>query len=402
MIKQYLTLISNGASHFHRLRVVSCACVSAFLFAANVGLAFAEPAATQAFEFINVADSTQGFSNFAPFPAINHQSAVAFVATRSDTGQGVFRARDGEVNTVASAQDGLISFDIAPAINARGVVAFSARTSSNSSAIFTGDGHSRKLIADSKINGLFARGVGSPAINASGTVAFSAVLSVAGLPAGVSIFTGQGGDLNTVLSTSGSDFVDFGNVAINDAGKIVVSGKRTDGSLGIFTLRKGPKTIVDTDAHPEFSGFGDPVINNGGTIADVAFLIAGGLNDGLEIISGKAGAIIDRTDPDGPAFANAEHPSINNHGAVAFYAFPNLDLGEPTGIFLEVSGGTRLIPVIRPGDALFGSTVSAVDLGRFALNDRIEAVFQYALTDGRTGIAIAAFHGEKESDDQDQ
>lgn len=396
MTTKYLAMAANAASHFHRLRLVSRSCAAAFLFAAGAGLASAEPASKHEFEFINVVDSTQGFTNFEPFPAINHKSAVAFVAKRSDTGQGVFRARDGEVTTIASEQDGLVSFDIAPAINARGVVAFSARTSSNSSAIFTGDGHSRKLIADSKINGLFARGVGSPSINASGTVAFSSVLSVAGLPAGVSIFTGQGGDLNTVLSTSGSDFVDFGNVAINDAGKIVVSGKRTDGSLGIFTLRKGPKTIVDTNAHPEFSGFGDPVINNGGTIADVAFLIAGGLNDGLEIISGKAGAIIPRTDPDGPAFANAEHPSINNHGAVAFYAFPNLDPNEPTGIFLEVSGGNTLIPVIRPGDALFGSTVSAVDLGRFALNDRIEAVFQYALTDGRTGIAIAAFHGEKD------
>ncbi|WKJ90067.1 hypothetical protein QZJ86_18970 [Methylomonas montana] len=402
MTTKCLAMAAIAASHFHRLRLVSIACIAAFLFAADASLASAEPAGKHEFEFINVADSTQGYTNFEPFPAINNKSAVVFVATRSDTGQGVFRSRDGKVTTIASGRDGLVGFDNAPVINRRGVVAFSAKTNSGSTAIFTDDGRSRTLIADSKINGLFGRGMGSPSINASGTVAFSAVLSVAGLPAGVSIFTGQGGDLNTVLSTSGSDFVSFLNVAINDAGKIVFSGARSDGSLGIFTLRKGLKTIVDTNAHPEFSGFGDPVINNGGTIADVAFLILDGLNDGLEIISGKAGAIIPRTDPDGPAFANAEHPSINNHGAVAFYAFPNLDPNEPTGIFLEVSGGNALIPVIRPGDALFGSTVSAVDLGRFALNDRFEAVFQYALTDGRTGIAIAAFHGKKEDDDQDE
>lgn len=397
MTNQCLVITPIAASHFHRLRLVSIACIAAFLFAADASLASAEPTGKHDFEFINVADSTQGFSNFEPFPAINNKSAVAFVATRSDTGQGVFRSRDGKVTTIASEQDGLVSFDNAPAINAHGVVVFSSRTSSNSSAIFTGDGRSRNLIADSKINGLFRIGVGAPAINDSGTVAFSSVLSVGGFPGGVSIFTGQGGDLSTVLSTSGSDFADFGNVAINEAEKIVVSGKRSDGSLGIFTVRRAPKTIVDTNTHPEFIGFGDPVINDGGTIADVAIL-----DNGVQIISGKAGAIIARNDPSGPAFANAEHPSINNHGAVAFYAFPNLDPNEPTGIFLEVSGGNAVIPVIRPGDALFGSTVSAVDLGRFALNDRFEAVFQYALTDGRTGIAIAAFHGKKEDDDPEK
>ncbi|QSA95626.1 choice-of-anchor tandem repeat NxxGxxAF-containing protein [Methylococcus sp. EFPC2] len=398
MINQCLAIAPNAISRSHMLSLLSRVCAAAFLFAAGASLASAEPAGKHEFEFINVADSTQGFTNFEPFPAINNKSAVAFVATRSDTGQGVFRSRGGKVTTIASEQDGLESFDIAPAINARGVVAFSSRTSSGSSAIFTGDGRSRKLIADSKTNGLFRIGMGSPAINDAGTVAFSSVLSENGRPAGASIFTGKGGDLSTVLNTSASDFVSFGNVAINDAEKIVFSGERSDGSLGIFTVRRAPKTIVDTHARPEFIGFGDPVINNGGTIADVAFLIADGLNNGLEIISGKAGAIVSRTDPSGPAFANAEHPSINNHGAVAFYAFPNLDPNEPTGIFLEVSGGNSLIPVIRPGDALFGSTVSAVDLGRFALNDRFEAVFQYALTDGRTGIAIAAFHGEKEDD----
>jgi hypothetical protein len=38
----------------------------------------------------------------------------------------------------------------------------------------------------------------------------------------------------------------------------------------------------------------------------------------------------------------------------------------------KVSGGHALIPVIRLGDRLFGSTVDAVDLGRFGLDDRFE------------------------------
>jgi len=106
--------------------------------------------------------------------------------------------------------------------------------------------------------------------------------------------------------------------------------------------------------------------------------------------------------PSNPAFNNSEHPSINNHGAVAFFAIPGPGTNDPTGIFLEVSGGQSLIPVIRPGDKLFGSTVNTVDLGRFALNDRFELAFQYSLQDGRSGIAIAAFQGEKERDDQEK
>jgi len=51
--------------------------------------------------------------------------------------------------------------------------------------------------------------------------------------------------------------------------------------------------------------------------------------------------------------------------------------------------------VIRPGDPLFGSTVTQVNLGRFALNDRFQMAFEYTLTDGRSGIAVASFNGER-------
>ena len=50
-------------------------------------------------------------------------------------------------------------------------------------------------------------------------------------------------------------------------------------------------------------------------------------------------------------------------------------------------------------DKLFGSTVDHVDLGRFALNDRFQMAFSYTLMDGRSGIAIASFNGEKEGDE---
>jgi hypothetical protein len=33
------------------------------------------------------------------------------------------------------------------------------------------------------------------------------------------------------------------------------------------------------------------------------------------------------------------------------------------------------------------------------LSERFELAFQYTLNDGRTGVAIAAFHGEREGGD---
>ncbi|HEY2016219.1 MAG TPA: choice-of-anchor tandem repeat NxxGxxAF-containing protein [Bryobacteraceae bacterium] len=371
--------------------------VVALLLSVHAGPASAQSARKYDFEFTNVADSTQGFSGFLSFPAINNRGAVAFVANRNGYGQGVFRSRDGEVTTIASSNDGLQNFGNAPAVNAGGVVAFDATTGSGSRAILTGDGVSKTLIADSTANGLLRIGVGSPSINARGTVAFQSVRSGPGFPS--SVFTGTGGPLMTVVSTSPAGFGSFQNVAINDAEKIVFVGNLTNGVQGVFTVAGTPVDIVDTNTHTEFGSFGDPVINNAGTIADVAFFLN---SASVEIISGNAKAITARNDPANPAFTSSEHPSINNHGAVAFYAFPLSGTADPTGIFLEVSGEHDLIPVIRPGDSLFGSTVQSVDLGRFALNDGFELAFQYSLNDGRSGVAIASFHGEREGDGKEQ
>jgi hypothetical protein len=350
----------------------------------------AQPARRWDFEFEKVVDSTQGFSDFQTFPAINSRGAVAFVAFRSGVGNGVFRAREGAITNIATEQDGLRFFGGAPAMNAAGVVAFTAATSTGSTAIFRGDGLSKVLIADSLLNGLSRIGLGSPAINADGLVAFSAPRSAPRSPA--SIFTGDGGALRTVFSTSTTGFRSFGNVAINNSGTIAFNATLVSGIQGVFTGRSSVLSVLDANTSPEFDAFGEPAINNAGTVAGFASLFSGA----IQIFSGNARGVTLRNDAANPMFTACEHPSINNHGAVAFYAFPMSNPSDPTGIFLEVSGGHTLIAVIRPGDKLFGSTVTSVDMGRFALNDRMELAFQYALSDGRTGIATASFHGETE------
>ena len=346
------------------------------------------------FEFTNITDTTQGYSGFGTFPAINNHGEVAFIATRNNGDAVVLRTRDpGEkLTTIASPSDGLSAFGDDVALNASGVVVFDANTSTGSRAIFKGDGGSKTRIADSTANGLSKFGFGSPSINASGVVAFLAALPQPGLPG--SIFTGNGGPLRTVASTSATGFTGFQNAAINASGTVVFAASRADGSHGVFTASNLLVDVVDTNHHSEITGFGDPVINDAGTVADVAFVLPLGAP---EIFTANARAFTPRNDPANPAFASTEHPSVNNQNAVAFSAI-SVAFGavSPTGIFLEVSGGKSLITVLTPGDKLFGSTVDHVDLGRFALNDRFQMAFSYTLTDGRSGIAIAAFDGERE------
>jgi hypothetical protein len=351
-----------------------------------------KPEPKYAIEFTPVTDSTGEFNTFGTFPAINNHGEVAFTAVKSGT-PGVFRSREGleQLVTIASPKDTLNSFGADVSINSSGMVAFGATTASNSRAIMKGDGKPLTSIVDSTMAGFIGRFLGSPSINASGTVAFSAVFAQRGLPAGV--FTGNGGPLTAVAATSSSGFSSFQNAAINASGKVVFEANLVDGSKGIFVVSGASlEKIVDTNAHPEIDTLNDPVINDSGTVADVAFVLP---LDAPEAFTARNGGFTPRNDPASAPFLNTDHPSLNNSGAIAFAAIMLTSVTDPTGIFLEISGGESLIPLIRPGDQLFGSSVTHVDLGRFALNDRLQVAFSYTLADGRSGIAIASYNGER-------
>ena len=355
--------------------------------------------------FVNVADSTQGLSGFSQFPAINNRGAVAFVATQNGTGQ-VFKWDRHGLRTIASTADNPFTFFSDNVVmNDAGVVGFQASLNAvgRASGIFTSDGVSLKTIVDSSNAslGLSGFGLGSPSINASGTVAFQAPRI--GLRSSL-IFTGDGESLTPVLDTLTSEFGDFGSVAINASGQIVFRGILRDRNEGVFVAtpilnqkEKGGSAsalpasviaIVDS-TNPDFFDFGDPVINDAGTIADFAEV-----SSGVEILSGNGNGITARTDPTSGLFIDFEHPSINNHGAVAFSAFES---SGAQGIFVELTGHASPIPVLQTGDPLFGSTVTAVSVGRFAFSNNFRLVFEYELVDGRSGIAIAVIQRDREA-----
>jgi len=375
------------------------------------GQTFAQPQEKTQVRFVNVADSTQGFSEFSQFPAINNRGVVAFIAIQHGTGQEIFRWNRSGVVPIALADGSTIAqFSDDVAINDAGVIAFRAALSGigRPAAIFTSDGISTRTIVNSTIQGLPGFGIGPPSINSSGTVAFQAARS--GFRSSA-VFTGEGSTLTPVVDTLTSDFEAFGGVAINASGEIVFEAVQKDRSTGIFlaipnqdkeqsfTASSGPVTILDVvdSNNPDFFDFGDPVINRGGIVADFADTA-----QGVEVFSGDGSGIKARTDPAANFFAEFEHPSINEHAAVAFSAF---ETNGAQAIFAELSGGSSPVPVLQTGDPLFGSTVTAVSVGRFAFNDHYRLAFEYELEDGRSGIAIAVLklneQGEDEQSQQD-
>src|SRR5215467_2587586 len=76
---------------------------AALLLALSAGRALAETPHNIHIKFANVADSTQGFSGFSQFPAINNRGAVAFVAAQNGGSQCVFKWERRKLTPIASA-----------------------------------------------------------------------------------------------------------------------------------------------------------------------------------------------------------------------------------------------------------------------------------------------------------
>jgi hypothetical protein len=378
-----------------RRRLSKKVILAALLTAVSAGQAFAQESRHTAFQFTNITDNTKGFTGFSQFPAINNHGTVVFEATGPAFTEGIFKSQNGDIATVSTVTNGFTSFGLNPVINDVGIVAFDANLDATTRGIFTNDGASTKTIVNSADQGLIARFLGAPSINRFGTVAFSSPRIGFTSQA---VFVGDGGPLTAIADTSNSNFAGFQNAAINDLGKVTFAASTNDGNTGLFVVGTrrgrdgefaaapdGPIDIIDT-TNPDFTGFGDPVINVFGIVADEAFRADGS----IEVLSGDRRRVTARTDVTTNAFLEVEHPSINDEGAVAFFAIRN-DGSEV--ILLEATGGDKPIPVVQTGDTLFGSLVTDIDLGRFALNDRFQMAFQYTLDDGRTGVAVASFKG---------
>jgi hypothetical protein len=328
----------------------------------------------------NIIDTAAGFTTFGIMPAIADSGAVAFTATGKGYETGaVFRWQDGRLTVIASKESGLTAFGDAVVLNSEGVVGFGGKTVAGTDSIIgVGDGGPVRVIASAVGNGLVGGpflGVGG--INESGHVVFLAFRKGFRSQA---VFQGQGGPLTPLVDTAtNAAFTGFGNAAINASGLVVFVGF-TDAAEGIFTISRGRTTSVVT-TEPGLNTFLDPVINNSGTVASG---VASGA--GLEVFTAKGNqlAIVTKATS---SFSIVDNVSINDSGDVAFFA--NETNGRD-GIFIKRKRDRNPVPLIETGDALFGSHVSRLSIGRYSLNNEGLVVFLYGLTDGRSGLAITS------------
>jgi hypothetical protein len=335
-----------------------------------------------AYHFVNVVDNTQGFSFFGSAPAINNDSAVAFESAGTGFEFGsVWKWYDGSFTSIATSANGILgTFGDVVVINSAGTVGFSSRVlNGNDSIIATGAGGPLNTIVSAHGAGLLGgQFLGISAMNERGDVVFLGVRTGFSSQA---IFKGRGGPVTPIIDTlTNSNFGALGNADINAGGKIVFRGFLADGNEGIFLSDGGVKDVIDTN-NPNVVDFLDPVINNRGTVGTAAFLSVGGQT----VFTADASGITLRTDAS--FFSFIDNVSVNNQNDVAFFA---TETTGRNGIFVELTGSNNAVPVIETGDALFGSTVVEVSVGRFSLNDGGQITFRYRLADGRSGIAVAS------------
>jgi hypothetical protein len=362
-------------------------CRWAVLLASAVALASATDAAATKYSFIKIADSA-GFPIHlgAVGVSINNHGTVAFVGSPIANVFGVYTGAGGPITTIVD-NSGVFQNFQEPSINDNGMVFFWGQDDSPLRDIFASDGGPVTTIVETTYDP-FPREVAHPVVNSHGNVAYYVFYSEHDpTRLNFAIKTSSGGPQTLIADSSGPLF-HAGPPDISDNGTVAFAAALDGGGLGIFTGNGGPLTTVVTGA-AGFTSVGDPTINADGTIAFFGER-SGGV---VGIFTTSGGPITTIADSSGPfsAINFGDDALINDSGTVAFWA--PLDAGG-SGIFTGPDPiGDK---VIRTGDSLFGSAVTAVGShistrarGTFDINDNGDVVFVYELANGMRGIAIA-------------
>ena len=358
------------------------------------------------FTFTKIADNTDQFTRFDPNFAINNNGIVAFDGSLAEQPPDVFGPGSaaiftGDGNSLTKISDasnledvefpffGFIDLDI----NDEGSVVFSPLNATGNSSqgqiVVSSNGVLTTLIKDSG-------DYGSPyevSLNNNGTVAFIedpsffdtleelAIVSSDGTV--TNIASTRWPSIDPVLNPD-SDFINFGNVDINDGGTVVFTAtlaednSLVEGDSSVLTFDEGTITpLIDNSSF--LSSFGNAAINSSDTVVFTASLDEG--DSGVFTISNDALTTV--ADSSG-LFNRFEEAAINDSGAVAFLA--SLDAGDE-GIFLGSDPATD--KVIATGDPLLGSTVTDVDFTNKSLNDFGQLSFSAELANGTQVIVRA-------------
>lgn len=146
-----------------------------------------------------------------------------------------------------------------------------------------------------------------------------------------------------IADTSGS-FDSLFASSINDSGTVAFSGRLDNGSRGIFTGSGGKlTTVVDTSSSFNFDTFGEPVINNNGTVVIYAAQVADDSSVTNSAILTAADEEFTTVVEEGDRFNSlSSQPDINDSGQVVFEA--SLQEGG-RGIFTLANGEISTIVI---------------------------------------------------------
>ncbi|HSZ54065.1 MAG TPA: choice-of-anchor tandem repeat NxxGxxAF-containing protein [Tepidisphaeraceae bacterium] len=363
-----------------------------------------------------------------------------FTGSNDGSSMGLFQATgSGTVGAVVRDQQaapgagggifGTALLNQPPGVNAAGQVVFydnfTASTDGSSFGVFRGAGGGPLVaIMRDKLSapggGSFTSGnFAAPQINASGLVADVFGLSGSSDGATQEVFRGDG-TTNIAIArqnqsapgAGGGTFNAFSGPLINDLGSVAFAASlsaTTDGSAaGIFAGSGATPSAIARDKQSApgagggaFTSALDPLaINFNGQVLFSAGL--GGTSDGSTAglfrgngVSTAAIAREKQSAPGGGAFTSSLlTPGMNSLGDVVFSAgLSGSPDGAGQGIF--VSDGQDVVPVVRGGQPLAGSTVVSMSLAGFAaspgpapasINDQGQVAFAATLANGATGV----------------
>jgi len=296
-----------------------------------------------------IAETSDRFREFAPYvPSIDSWGRVAFQASLTTGGSGIFLESEGSVTDLALTGDLVADFRSHPDLSDDGSWCAYADLRSGEEAVVLG--HAGHVASIAGTRSSFDRiGPLGPTMNNDRVVAFRAEAG-----SGPGIFKADGGSI-VALADSHRIAAFHGLPVINRSGRVVFRADLKSGAQVIIADDEGVQaTIAETSSvFAELGRF--PCLNDAGTVAFSATLQDGG--GGVFLASG--GEVMHAVDT-ASGFESVRGALLDDAGGVLFFATP------PGGLLGIYDAAAHRVFSI--GDELFGSVVTDFALNPVSIN----------------------------------
>lgn len=328
-------------------------------------------AARADFTFSKLVDSSSTYATLSA-PVLNNANQVAYQATLTAGGQGVFRTTFGPGGTSTATIATGTQFD-GFSMNNAGTVAYVLRSPNWGIYTSGGNGGPSTTIMTAADHPVFSS-IDSAVINDSGTVAFRVWVSgFAGN--GWNIYKGDGSGPLVGVTPAPGGYPNVSAPDINNAGVVAYAWRTTLGATTLTTTNGDVLTpatkVSDGISSGNVTNIGGVDINGNG---DLTF--SGDFGFGRSLFERVNGVIT--------------HVAYNAGGGINDNDLLAALVTSGTTQSLRIGTGSLSTTVIKTGDALDGSTVTALSFNSDGLNDADQIAFLATLADGRQGIYVVS------------